>query len=204
VGLASYGQATYEATYNSGIASNGLTAARHDVLSHHYAEHFPEAYDPNMPGDLIFTGSRRLTQPYGDHTTGQLLLSPTRTFTPVLKEVLGRHRGRIGGIIHNTGGAHSKVLNFVKGVKITKNNLLPVPPVFQMIQEESDATWEEMYKVFNMGTRLEIYLGENEAQDVIDIARQFNIEAQVIGSVEKAEKASVVLETPHGTITYAS
>lgn len=204
VGLASYGQTTYEDTYNSGIASNGLTAARHDTLSHHYARHYPEAYDPAIPNDLVFTGSARLTDPVEGipQTVGELLLSPTRTYVPLLKQLFEDYREHIHGIIHNTGGAHTKVLKFVESVRIVKDNLLPIPPVFRMIQRESGTDWKEMYQVFNMGTRLDIYLPEAATQKVIDLAQQFMIDAQVIGRVEKSDAKSVELKSEFGEFRY--
>lgn len=204
VGLASYGKTVYEDNYNSGIASNGLTAARHDTLSKYYAEHFPEAYDPAIPDELVFTGKYRLTDkaPGTEYTVGQLLLSPTRTFAPFFKQLFEQYAGNIQGIIHNTGGAHSKVLKFVKGVHIIKDNLLPVPPVFSLIQEASGTTWEEMYKVFNMGTRLEIYVEEPDAAGIIQIAKTLGIDAQIIGRVEGFDGEQVTMETPYGTWQY--
>lgn len=204
VGLASYGQARYEDQYNSGIASNGLTAARHDTLSHHYAEHYPEAYDPAIPNDLVFTGSVRLTDPVEgvSQTVGQLLLSPTRTYLPFLKQLFVNQRATTHGIIHNTGGAHTKVLKFMDGFKVIKDNLLPIPPVFRLIQEQSGTDWKEMFQVFNMGTRLEIYVPESAAQAIIDLANSFKIDAQVIGRVEKADEKQVELKTKFGVLHY--
>ena len=202
VGLASYGQASYEKTYNSGIASNGLTSARHDVLSSFYAENYPEAYDPEIPEGLAFCGSRRLTEEYGGHRIGDLLLSPTRTFLPVVKKVLESFPGRIDAILHNTGGAHSKVLKFCGKLRVVKDKLLPVPPVFRLIREESGASLREMFQVFNMGTRLEFYVEESLAPELIEIARNFHIDAQVIGHVEDAEKAEVVLHHDGEIINY--
>lgn len=196
VGLASYGQATYEDSYNSGIASNGLTAARHDTLSHYYAEQYPEAFDPAIPDDLVFTGPHRLTDKAldTDYTVGELLLSPTRTFAPLLKQLFDQYHDHLHGVIHNTGGAHSKVLKFVEDVHIIKDQLLPVPPVFQLIQQASGTPWDEMYQVFNMGTRLEIYLPENIAGKIINLAQSFKIDAQVIGHVEAHTGKQVTLQ----------
>ena len=206
VGLASYGQATYEDRYNSGIASNGLTAARHDTLHRSYADRFPESFDPAIPRTLVFTGKHKLTDqvPGTPHTVGELLLSPTRTYVPVLKALFERLTGRIRGIIHNTGGAHSKVLKFAQNLRIVKDSLLHVPPVFRLIQESSGTPAEEMYKVFNMGTRLEVYLQEQDAQTVIDTARSFGIDAQVIGRVEASETAEVMMVTEDGNWVYRS
>ena len=202
VGLASYGQASYEKTYNSGIASNGLTSARHDVLSTYYAENYPEAYDPDIPKGLAFCGSRRMSDDFEGHRIGDLLLSPTRTFLPVVKKVLDTFPNRIDAIMHNTGGAHSKVLKFCGNKRVVKDHLLPVPPVFRLIQEESGASNREMFQVFNMGTRLEFYVEESLAPELLKIARSFHIDAQVIGHVEEAEKAEVVLHHNGEKIIY--
>jgi phosphoribosylformylglycinamidine cyclo-ligase len=206
VGLASYGQSIYEGTYNGGMGSNGLTLARHDVFSNIYAEKYPESYDPNTDASVIYTGSKNLLdtievdgQP---HTIGKLVLSPTRTYLPVLKKVIDLHKDRISGIIHNTGGAHTKVLHFVDKVKIIKDNLLEIPPLFKLIQSESGTDWKEMYKVLNMGTRLEIYTDEKTAGEIIDISKSFNIDAQIIGRVEQAEKKSVVVKAAQGEFVY--
>ncbi|RMG85781.1 MAG: phosphoribosylformylglycinamidine cyclo-ligase [Bacteroidetes bacterium] len=206
VGLASYGQATYESEYNGGMGSNGLTSARHDVLSHEYAKKYPESFDPNTPKSVIYTGSKKLTDTLDIDGTpipvGKLVLSPTRTYLPVLKKLLGTHRNAIHGMIHCTGGGQTKVKKFVQNKRVVKNNLLPVPPLFQMIQEESGTSWREMYQVFNMGHRLEIYLSEKDAQQVVDLAKSFKIDAQIIGHVEAAEGESVRIESPYGTFEY--
>ncbi|RMF01225.1 MAG: phosphoribosylformylglycinamidine cyclo-ligase [Bacteroidetes bacterium] len=206
VGLASYGQASYEHAYNGGMGSNGLTSARHDVFSKYYAEHYPESYDPGLPAELVYTGSKRLT----DSLTidgqaidlGKLMLSPTRTYLPVLKHVLAELRGRIGGIIHNTGGGQTKVIKFINQVKVIKDNLLPLPPLFQLIQQESNTAWREMYQVFNMGTRLEFYVAESDAQTIIDMAKAFSIDAQIIGRVEAAATPSVEVHSTQGVFVY--
>lgn len=204
VGVASYGQAIYETSYNSGIASNGLTAARHDTLSHYYAQAFPDAFDPNVPEELVFTGKHRLTDQVAGtaYTVGQLLLSPTRTFVPFLHQVMHSFGGQLQGIIHNTGGAHTKVLKFASGLRIVKDNLLPVPPVFHLIQEASGTPWEEMYKVFNMGTRLELYVDAAQAEVLIGMATSLGLEAQVIGFTQAAETGEVVVEGSQGTFRY--
>jgi phosphoribosylformylglycinamidine cyclo-ligase len=204
VGLASFGKAIYEDEYNSGIGSNGLTSARHDTLSHYYAEKYFEVFDPAIPYELVFTGSRRLTDHVANvyRNIGQLLLSPTRTFSPVLKKVFKEVGQHISGIIHNTGGAHSKVLKFISGKKVVKNNLFPAPEIFRIIRQESGTDWKEMYKVFNMGTRMEIYLPEAYAKEVIDIAKSFDVDAQIIGHVEEAARREVVLETEYGDFEY--
>ena len=207
VGLASYGQATYETEYNGGMGSNGLTSARHDVFHSEYADRYPESFDPAVPRSVVYTGSRSLTDPIdlGDGTTlaaGKLVLSPTRTYLPVLKVLLDELRPKIGGLIHCTGGAQTKVVKFIEGVRVVKDNFLPVPPLFELIRAESGTGWREMYQVFNMGHRLEVYLPEDEAAAVIDIAARFNIAAQVVGYVEAAEEASVRLHTPGGVEEY--
>lgn len=204
VGIASYGQAKYEGDYNSGIASNGLTAARHETLSYEYAKNYPESFDPNIPEDLVFTGSKKLTDVEAEtqKSVGHLLLSPTRTFLPVLKDLFGLYRPKISGIIHNTGGAHSKVLNFIHDLEIVKNNLFSPPPVFRLIQAESGMPWNEMYKVFNMGTRLEVFTDKETANGVIDIAHSYNIDAQIIGYVNTATAKKVKLETEYGSFQY--
>lgn len=207
IGLASYGQASYEEEYNGGMGANGLTSARHDVFKHEYADKYPESFDPEVPRSVIYTGSRSLTEEVsigGGQTmpAGKLVLSPTRTYLPVLKVLLEELQPEIAGLIHCTGGAQTKVVKFVENVRVVKNNFLPVPPLFDLIRKESGTSWREMYQVFNMGHRLEVYLPEASAQTVIDIATRFNIDAQVIGHVEAAGDASVRLHTPEGTEDY--
>jgi len=206
VGLASYGQATYETEYNGGMGSNGLTSARHDVFSADYATRYPDSYDPNTPREVVYTGTRKLTEEItvGDQniTLGKLVLSPTRTFLPVITQMLGKHRSAIKGMIHNTGGAHAKVKKFASGVKIIKDNLLPIPPLFDIIQEESNTSYEEMFQVFNMGTRLEIYTDERTAEALIEISKSFNIDAQIIGRVEMADEVSVEVHYEGNVIQY--
>ncbi|WP_304291970.1 AIR synthase related protein [Porphyromonas uenonis] len=202
VGFASYGQATYEARYNGGMGSNGLTSARHDILSHALAEKFPESYDPAVPDDLVYSGSRELLAevPGTGLTVGELILSPTRTYAPLVAKLLKEMRPAIHGLIHCTGGAQTKVMNFVTNKHIIKDNLLPVPPLFQMIAEESGADAAELYQVFNMGHRLEAYLPAEQAEEAIAVARHFNIDAQVIGRVESADQNRLTLVTPFGTV----
>lgn len=202
VGFASYGQATYEARYNGGMGSNGLTSARHDILSHALAEKFPESYDPAVPDDLVYSGSRELLAevPGTGLTVGELILSPTRTYAPLVAKLLKEMRPAIHGLIHCTGGAQTKVMNFVTNKHIIKDNLLPVPPLFQMIAEESGADAAELYQVFNMGHRLEAYLPAEQAEEAIAVARHFNINAQVIGRVESADQNRLTLVTPFGTV----
>lgn len=201
VGFAGYGQSTYESSYNSGIGSNGLTSARHDVLSKHYADNYKESYDPKVPSELAYCGSKRLTDTVEynqqSYEVGQLLLSPTRTFLPLIKTIIESHRDSINGIIHNTGGAHTKVTKFCdEPVHIIKDNLLELPPVFQMIREESGASETEMYKVFNMGTRLEMYVDTMESvNELIKISQSFGIDAQLIGRVESSDQTQVTLTT---------
>ncbi len=206
VGLASYGKATYENAYNSGISSNGLTSARHDLLSKKYADKYPESYDPLMPDSLVYIGDKRLTDPVnidGQQTDfGKLLLSPTRTYLPVLKQIFDSHQDQINGIIHCTGGGQTKVKKFIENKRVVKNNLLPIPPLFNMIQETTKTEWKEMFQVFNMGHRLEIYLPPEKAERIIEIAKTFNIQAQVIGFVEESDQNEVVIQTTAGTFHY--
>ncbi|MBO9638482.1 MAG: phosphoribosylformylglycinamidine cyclo-ligase [Siphonobacter aquaeclarae] len=202
VGLASYGQAAYESSYNGGMGSNGLTSARHDVLGHYLAALYPESFDPEVPSDLVYSGSRRLTDPVEGTplNVGQLVLSPTRTYAPVVKAILSEIRPH--GMVHCSGGAQTKVLHFIDNLHVVKDNLFPIPPLFRLIQEESGTAWSEMYKVFNMGHRLEVYLSEAEAQRVIEISRSFGIEAQVIGRVEAFEGKRVTVRSEFGEFTY--
>ncbi|MDX5442722.1 MAG: phosphoribosylformylglycinamidine cyclo-ligase [Hymenobacteraceae bacterium] len=204
VGFASYGQTTYESEYNGGMGSNGLTSARHDVFSDYLAEKYPESFDPQVPKDLVYSGSYSLTdvEPETGLTVGKLVLSPTRTYAPLVKEMLKNHRQHIHGMVHCSGGAQTKVLHFTESVHIVKDNLLPVPPLFKIIQKESGTDWKEMYKVFNMGHRLEIYLSEEHAQALIDIAKTFNIEAQIIGRVEPSAKNELTIKSQYGEFYY--
>lgn len=206
VGLASYGQASYEKEYNGGMGSNGLTSARHDVLSRDYAGAYPESYDPHTPEEVVYTGAKKLSDPISVEgrllNVGKLILSPTRTYLPVLKRLLDELRPSINGLIHNTGGGQTKVVKFIENKKVIKDRLLPLPPLFQLIQSESKTPWREMYQVFNMGHRLEVYLKEEHAQRVVDIAGEFNIDAQIIGRVEENEGQSVQIESPYGVFTY--
>ena len=186
VGLASDGQATYEKTYNGGMGSNGLTSARHDVLGNYLAAKYPESFDPSVPSDLVYSGSKKLTDPVAGTplNVGQLVLSPTRTYAPVIKAILNELRGQIHGMVHCSGGAQTKVMHFVKDVHVIKDHLFPIPPLFDMIQKESGTSFKEMYQVFNMGHRMEIYLHPNHADQVIQIAQSFGIPAQIVGFVE--------------------
>lgn len=207
VGMASYGQASYEKEYNGGMGSNGLTSARHDVFNKTIAEKYPESYDQAIPCDLIFSGSKNLTDEIaiGNNqfvNAGKLVLSPTRTYAPIIKAILDTHRQQIHGMVHCSGGAQTKVLHFVDDVHIVKNNLFPVPPLFRLIQEESKTSWHEMYKVFNMGHRMELYVPEEIAGEIISISNSFGVDAQVIGHVEKAEKKQVTIQSEMGEFVY--
>ncbi|GAB3261883.1 AIR synthase-related protein [Larkinella harenae] len=204
VGLASFGQATYEKTYNGGMGSNGLTSARHDVLAHYLADKYAESFDPAVDSSLVYSGSRQLTEPVAGTglNVGQLILSPTRTYAPVAKVLLDELRSQVHGMVHCSGGAQTKVLHFIDNLHVVKDNMFPVPPLFELIQKESGTTWQEMYKVFNMGHRLEIYLAEEHAHRVIDIAAQFGIEGRVIGHVEAFEGKRVTVQSDVGTFVY--
>ncbi len=204
VGLASYGQATYEKSYNSGIGSNGLTSARHDIFRHELAEKFPEAWDPATPEDLVYTGRYGLTDPTEIEGVdmGRLVLSPTRTYAPVIREVMRQMRGEIHGMIHCTGGGQTKVLHFIEELHIIKDNLFPVPPVFRYIRESSGTPWPEMYQVFNMGHRMEIYLPASQAAEVIAIAASYGIEARVIGQVKSAASPKLTIVAEDGVWEY--
>ncbi|MGM9732999.1 MAG: AIR synthase-related protein [Prevotella sp.] len=204
VGLSSCGQATYETRYNGGMGSNGLTSARHDVFSKYLAEKYPETYDHAVPDELVYSGSYRLDQEVEGSpvNAGQLVLSPTRTYAPVIKKMLDEMRADIHGMVHCTGGAQTKVLHFVgDNCRVVKDNMFPIPPLFRAIHDESGTDWKEMYKVFNMGHRMEIYLSPENAQKVIDIARSFNIDAQIIGRIEEGKK-SLTIKSEYGTFDY--
>ena len=208
VGLASYGQATYETEYNGGMGSNGLTSARHDVFNKTIAEKYKECYDPSVPSDLIFSGSKNLTDlvKINDElsvTAGKLVLSPTRTYAPILHQFFQNGKQDIHGIVHCSGGAQTKVLHFVDNVHIIKDNLFPIPPLFYMIHEESGTSWEEMYKVFNMGHRMEVYTNLGRAQELIEISKSYNVDAQIIGRVEKYEGKKVSIITNSSNLSYS-
>ena len=204
VGLASFGQATYETQYNGGMGSNGLTSARHDVLAHYLADKYPESFDPAVDRALIYSGSKSLTSRVEGTglRVGQLILSPTRTYAPVAKVLLDELWSQIHGMVHCSGGAQTKVLHFVDNLHVIKDNLFSIPPLFQLIQAESGTSWQEMYKVFNMGHRLEVYLSKENAQRVIEIAQSFRIDAQVIGRVEAYEGKRVTIQSEVGTFVY--
>ena len=190
VGLASYGQATYEKEYNGGMGSNGLTSARHDVFAKYLAGKYPESYDNNIPSELVYTGQCKLTDPVmgSELNAGKLVLSPTRTYAPVIKKILDLYRHQIHGMIHCSGGAQTKVMNFVENMHVVKDNLFPIPPLFRLIQQQSGTFWEEMYKVFNMGHRMEIYVEEDLAAEIIAISKSFNIDAQIVGRCYDSEE----------------
>jgi phosphoribosylformylglycinamidine cyclo-ligase len=204
VGLASFGKAIYENEYNSGMGSNGLTSARHDVLSKIYLEKYPETYDSNTDSNFLYAGTKLLTDKLENSplNVGQALLSPTKSFAPVIKEILETLPGKVHSLVHCTGGAATKVLHFIDNLKITKDNLFDTPPLFELIQKESGTDWKEMYKVFNMGCRMEIYLSKENAAQVIEISKKYRVDAQIIGYVEAAEKAEVVVKSTYGTYIY--
>lgn len=204
VGLSSSGQAIYEKEYNSGIGSNGLTSARHDVFVHYLAEKYPESYDPAMPDDLVYTGSYSLTDKIESLQldAGKLVLSPTRTYAPVVKKILEELHPYIHGMIHCTGGGQTKILHFIDQIRVIKNNLFPLPPLFQIIQKESGTDWKEMYKVYNMGHRMEIYLPAAYAEEVIAISRSFNVEAKIIGYCETSDEKELIIESEFGKFEY--
>jgi phosphoribosylformylglycinamidine cyclo-ligase len=206
VGLASFGQANYENTYNSGMGSNGLTSARHDVFNYQLAKEFPESFDPNVPTELVYSGGKLLEDEVANLPldAGKLVLSPTRTYAPVIKKILDQFRPQIHGMVHCSGGAQTKVLHFVNNLHIIKDNLFPIPPLFLMIQEESGTSWEEMYKVFNMGHRMEIYVPFEIASDLIAISESFGIAAQVIGKVESFDGKQVSIKSEKGEFSYNS
>ncbi|MGM9800424.1 MAG: AIR synthase related protein [Muribaculaceae bacterium] len=204
VGLSSYGQATYEKTYNGGMGSNGLTSARHDVFCKAVAEKYPQTYDHAVPGELTYSGSVNLTDSVEGSPldAGKLVLSPTRTYAPVIKVILDRMRSSVHGMVHCSGGAQTKVMHFVKNKHVIKDNFFPIPPLFRLIAEQSGTDWAEMYKVFNMGHRMEIYVKPEDAQQIIDISKSFNIDAQIVGRVEEADANLLTLVTPYGTFEY--
>ncbi|MEQ8906704.1 AIR synthase related protein [Ekhidna sp.] len=204
VGMASYGQSSYEKAYNGGMGSNGLTSARHDVFDKIYAEKYPESFDQGVPRDLVYSGTKKLTDPVEGASldAGKLVLSPTRTYGPIIKSILRELRSEIHGMVHCSGGAQTKILHFVDNVRVIKDNLLPTPPLFQMIQQESGTDWREMYKVFNMGHRMEVYVAEESADEIVEIARSFNVDAQVIGRVEASDKKELIIQSEHGVFEY--
>lgn len=204
VGLASFGQATYESEYNGGMGSNGLTSARHDVFNHAVAEKYPETYDAAIPSDLVYSGSKGLTDTVEGSplVAGKLVLSPTRTYAPVIKKILEEMRADIHGMVHCTGGAQTKVMHFVENKHVIKDNMFPIPPLFKLIREQSGTDWAEMYKVFNMGHRMEIYLSPDKAAKVIEISKSFGIDARVIGRVEDALANRLTILSEYGRFEY--
>lgn len=204
VGLSSFGKSTYEDSYNGGMGSNGLTSARHDVFAKEYAQKYPESFDPAVSTDLVYSGKYKVTDsiPGVDVNVGKLVLSPTRTYAPILMEVFKELRPQIHGLVHCSGGAQTKVLHFVENLHIIKDNLFETPPLFKLIQECSGTDWKEMYKVFNMGHRMEVYLNEEHAQQVIDISTQFGVDAKIIGRVESASIKQVTLKSERGVFVY--
>jgi phosphoribosylformylglycinamidine cyclo-ligase len=204
IGLASFGQATYEKEYNGGMGSNGLTSARHDVFEHYLAQKYPESYDPQIPDNLVYSGTLKLDQIVEETglTAGKLVLSPTRTYAPIIKPVLDNYRPVIHGMVHCSGGAQTKVMNFVNNLHVVKDNLFPVPPLFRIIQQQSNTPWQEMYKVFNMGHRFEIYVYPEFADDIIAIAKEFNVDAQVVGYCTEAPSNKLTIKSPYGEFHY--
>ena len=204
VALASSGQATYETAYNGGMGSNGLTSARHDVFHKDLAEKYPESYDASVPSELVYSGSVSLTDTVDGISidAGKLVLSPTRTYAPIIKKILDSHRQHIHGMVHCSGGAQTKVLHFVDDVHVIKDNMFDVPPLFKLIQEQSGTDWKEMYKVFNMGHRMEIYINEAHANDIINISKEFGVDARIIGRVEQNIGKKLTIKSPYGEFVY--
>lgn len=207
VGIASYGQASYETEYNGGMGSNGLTSARHDVFSKYLANKYPECFDPMVPSELVYSGSKLLTDKIKiddktEVTAGKLVLSPTRTYAPILKKFFDNGIQNIDGIVHCSGGAQTKVLHFVDDVHIIKDQLFDCPPLFELIQSESNTPWQEMYKVFNMGHRMEVYTNESRAEELINISKSFNVDAKIIGRVENSNSKQLTIKSQFGTYTY--
>ena len=204
VGLASFAKASYEKEYNGGMGSNGLTSARHDVFAKYIAERYPESFDAAVPDDLVYSGATRLDTPV-EHTgltAGKLVLSPTRTYAPVIKQILAEMRGQIHGMVHCSGGAQTKVMHFVSGKHVIKDNLFPIPPLFKLIQQQSGTDWSEMYKVFNMGHRMEIYVSPSDAARVMEISEAFGIEARIVGRVEEAPANRLTIKSEKGVCEY--
>lgn len=204
VGLSSYGQASYEKSYNGGMGSNGLTSARHDVFGKYLATKYPESYDNAVPDELVYSGTLKLTDKIAELgiDAGKLVLSPTRTYAPVIKKLLDEMRSQIHGMVHCSGGAQTKIMHFVEKMRVVKNNLFPVPPLFNIIQEQTGTDWHEMYKVFNMGHRMEIYVGSSNAQKVIEISHSFGIDAQIVGYTEASDRNELIIESDKGRFEY--
>ncbi len=204
VGLASFGKASYEEKYNGGTGSNGLTSARHDVLEHGLANSYPESFDPHIPDSLVYSGKLKLTDasPVEGMTVGELILSPTRTYAPIFKSIFKEHKKQIHGIIHCSGGAQTKVMHFIENLHVIKDNIFPTPELFQMIQKQSGTPWKEMYQVFNMGHRMEFYVPEEIASGLIAISKSFDVDARIVGRVEKSDAKRLTLQTARGTFHY--
>jgi phosphoribosylformylglycinamidine cyclo-ligase len=204
VGLASFGQANYEKEYNGGMGSNGLTSARHDVFGKYLAMKYPESFDAEIPEDLVYTGTKELTDEVEgvNLDAGKLVLSPTRTYAPIIKAILDKYRADIHGMVHCSGGAQTKVLHFVKDLHVIKDNMFPIPPLFKLIQTESNTDWKEMYKVFNMGHRMEIYVPENLAQEIIAISESFGVPAQIVGRCQANDGNKLTINSPYGEFVY--
>ncbi|NNL03387.1 MAG: phosphoribosylformylglycinamidine cyclo-ligase [Eudoraea sp.] len=205
VGLASYGQATYEPEYNGGMGSNGLTSARHDVFSKYLSSKYPESYDSQVPEELVYAGNVKLTDAVPDSPldAGKLVLSPTRTYAPIIKKILQKYDSKdIHGMVHCSGGAQTKILHFIEDLHIVKNNMFTIPPLFKLIQEQSGTDWKEMYQVFNCGHRMEIYVKESLAKDLIAISQEFNVDAQIVGYVESSTTKKLTIESEYGTFIY--
>ncbi len=205
VGLASFGQATYEKSYNGGMGSNGLTSARHDVFHKYLAEKYPESFDNAVPSDLVYSGNTKLTDAVADSPidAGQLVLSPTRTYAPIIKSILDKYTSeQIHGMVHCSGGAQTKILHFVDNVHIIKDNMFEIPPLFKLIQEQSNTDWKEMYQVFNCGHRMEIYVSPEIAEDIIAISKSYNVAAQIVGRVEASESKKLTIKSTYGTFKY--
>lgn len=205
VGLESFGQATYEKEYNGGMGSNGLTSARHDVFAHYLAEKYPESFDPSVPKELIYSGAKKLTDEVegAPINAGKLVLSATRTYAPIIKEILAKYNAQdIHGMVHCSGGAQTKVLHFVDHVHVIKDNLFNVPPLFKLIQEQSQTGWKEMYQVFNCGHRMELYVNPEIAEEIIAISKSFNVNAQIVGRVEASDSKKLTIQSKYGTFEY--
>jgi phosphoribosylformylglycinamidine cyclo-ligase len=205
VGLSSCGKASYEKEYNGGMGSNGLTSARHDVFANYLAGKYPESFDNSISSDLVYSGKLNLTETIGELgiTAGKLVLSPTRTYAPIVKEVLDKFRSKIHGMVHCSGGAQTKVMHFIENIHVIKNNLFPVPPLFRIIKEQSETSWQEMYKVFNMGHRFEFYVPKEIANEIIEISKKYNVDAQIVGYCEEAAQKQVTIISENGKYIYS-
>jgi phosphoribosylformylglycinamidine cyclo-ligase len=205
VGLASFGQANYEKSYNGGMGSNGLTSARHDVFDKYLAHKYPESFDAQVPNELVYSGSVKLTDKVENSPidAGKLVLSPTRTYAPIIKKILENYTpNEIHGMVHCSGGAQTKILHFIDNLHVIKDNLFPVPPLFKLIQEQSKTDWKEMYQVFNCGHRMEIYVPENIANNIIEISKSFGVDAQIVGRVEASDNKKLTIQSEYGTFEY--